>query len=117
MTNLGVPSTRVGVPSIAAAPKDAKGQKNSKENCVKINVDPPTVAATKFKPDPGLIQLADDAVRNVVTHRLLGEEKGELIQSALRLRRELLKKLTSELRVLEQRARRETRVGGRGGDL
>ena len=117
MTNLGVPSTRVGVPSIAAAPKDAKGQKNSKENCVKISVDPPTVAATKFKPDPGLIQLADDAVRNVVTHRLLGEEKGELIHSALRLRRELLKKLTSELRVLEQRARRETRVGGRGGDL
>ena len=51
------------------------------------------------------------AVRAAVADRLNGETRGELVESALRVRRELLKKLTGELRYLEQRARREARAG------
>ena len=69
------------------------------------------VAELKFRPDPRLVAAADDAVRAAVADRLNGETRGELVESALRVRRELLKKLTGELRYLEQRARREARAG------
>jgi hypothetical protein len=69
------------------------------------------VAEAKFRPDPRLVAAADDAVRVAVADRLQSETRGELVESALRVRRELLKKLTGELRYLEQRSRREARAG------
>lgn len=87
-------------------PNDVRAKVNSKEK-----KEPPPVADAKFHPDPELVKQADDAVREVVSHRLQGEHRSELIDSALRIRRELLKKLTGELRYLEQRQRRESRVG------
>ena len=73
-----------------------------------------SAAETKFRPDPRLVAAADDAVRSAISDRLQSETRGELIESALRVRRELLKKLSGELRYLEQRARREARVAGGG---
>ena len=69
------------------------------------------VAEAKFRPDPRLVAAADDAVRAAVADRLQSETRGELVESALRVRRELLKKLTGELRYLEQRSKREARAG------
>ena len=53
---------------------------------------------------------ADAAVREAVEERLRARSKPELVDSALRVRRELLTKLNGELRYLEQRARREART-------
>ena len=69
------------------------------------------MAEAKFRPDPRLVAAADDAVRAAVADRLQSETRGELVESALRVRRELLKKLTGELRYLEQRSKREARAG------
>ena len=73
-----------------------------------------SAAESKFRRDPRLVAAADDAVRSAISDRLQSETRGELIESALRVRRELLKKLSGELRYLEQRARREARVAGGG---
>ena len=79
-----------------------------------VNTARHSAAETKFRPDPRLVAAADDAVRSAISDRLQSETRGELIESALRVRRELLKKLSGELRYLEQRARREARVAGGG---
>ena len=79
-----------------------------------VNTATHSAAETKFRPDPRLVAAADDAVRSAISDRLQSETRGELIESALRVRRELLKKLSGELRYLEQRARREARVAGGG---
>ena len=79
-----------------------------------VNTARHSAAETKFRHDPRLVAAADDAVRSAISDRLQSETRGELIESALRVRRELLKKLYGELRYLEQRARREARVAGGG---
>ena len=71
---------------------------------------PPCAAELHFAPDPGLMAAADAAVREAVEERLRARSKPELVDSALRVRRELLTKLNGELRYLEQRARREART-------
>ena len=68
---------------------------------------PPPAAETNFVPDPALIAAADAAVREAVDERLREQSAAELIDAALKVRRELLLKLNGELRYLEQRARRE----------
>jgi hypothetical protein len=70
---------------------------------------PPPVAESKFQLDPRVARAADDVVREVVVDRLRSETRTELVDAALRVRRELLRKLNGELRYLEQRARREAR--------
>ena len=77
---------------------------------------PPCAAELHFAPDPGLIAAADAAVREAVEERLRARSKPELVDSALRVRRELLTKLNGELRYLEQRARREARTAGEKND-
>jgi hypothetical protein len=98
---------------------DGSGSRNKQKNGQRPKTDsgepPPSarrpVAEAKFRPDPRLVAAADDAVRAAVADRLQSETRGELVESALRIRRELLKKLTGELRYLEQRSRREARAG------
>ena len=68
---------------------------------------PPPAAETNFVPDPALIAAADAAVREAVDARLREQSAAELVDAALKVRRELLLKLNGELRYLEQRARRE----------
>ena len=96
---------------------DGSGSRNKQKNGQRPKTDSgePSarrpVAEAKFRPDPRLVAAADDAVRAAVADRLQSETRGELVESALRIRRELLKKLTGELRYLEQRSRREARAG------
>lgn len=96
---------------------DGSGSRNKQKNGQRPKTDSgePSarrpVAEAKFRPDPRLVAAADDAVRAAVADRLQSETRGELVESALRVRRELLKKLTGELRYLEQRSRREARAG------
>ena len=77
---------------------------------------PPCAAEVHFAPDPGLIAAADAAVREAVDERLRERSKPELVDAALRVRRELLTRLNGESRYLEQRARREARTGGEKND-
>ena len=51
-----------------------------------VNTARHSAAETKFRPDPRLVAAADDAVRSAISDRLQSETRGELIESALRVR-------------------------------
>ena len=109
---LGLGGSRDGSGSFFTKNKQKNGQRpktDSGEPSARRLAGP--VAEAKFRPDPRLVAAADDAVRAAVADRLQSETRGELVESAMRVRRELLKKLTGELRYLEQRSRREARAG------
>jgi hypothetical protein len=70
-----------------------------------------------FDPNPELIAAADGAVREALAERLRGHTKAELVETAMRVRKELLGKCRGEMRALELRRKREERAaqGARGG--
>ena len=70
-----------------------------------------------FEPNPELIAAADAAVRDAMAERLGGLAKAELVETAMRVRKELLSKCRGELRALELRRKREERaaLGAMGG--
>ena len=70
-----------------------------------------------FDPNPELISAADGAVREALAERLRGHTKAELVETAMRVRKELLGKCRGEMRALELRRKREERAaqGARGG--
>jgi len=70
-----------------------------------------------FEPNPELIAAADAAVREAMAERLGGLAKAELVETAMRVRKELLSKCRGELRALELRRKREERAaaGAMGG--
>ena len=70
-----------------------------------------------FEPNPELIAAADGAVREALAERLRGHTKAELVETAMRVRKELLGKCRGEMRALELRRKREERAaqGARGG--
>ena len=70
-----------------------------------------------YEPNPELIAAADAAVRDAMAERLGGLPKAELVETAMRVRKELLSKCRGELRALELRRKREERaaVGAMGG--
>ena len=70
-----------------------------------------------YEPNPELIAAADAAVRDAMAERLRGLPKAELVETAMRVRKELLSKCRGELRALELRRKREERaaVGAMGG--
>jgi len=70
-----------------------------------------------FEPNPELIAAADAAVRDAMAERLGGLAKAELVETAMRVRKELLSKCRGELRALELRRKREERAaaGAMGG--
>ena len=70
-----------------------------------------------FDPNPELIAAADGAVREALAERLRGNTKAELVETAMRVRKELLGKCRGEMRALELRRKREERAaqGARGG--
>ena len=70
-----------------------------------------------FDPNTELIAAADGAVREALAERLRGHTKAELVETAMRVRKELLGKCRGEMRALELRRKREERAaqGARGG--
>ena len=83
---------------------------------VKRQVTPPE-DPHDFDPNPELIAAADGAVREALAERLRGHTKAELVETAMRVRKELLGKCRGEMRALELRRKREERAaqGARGG--
>ena len=59
----------------------------------------------------------DDDLREALAERLRGHTKAELVETAMRVRKELLGKCRGEMRALELRRKREERAaqGARGG--
>ena len=78
---------------------------------------PPPEDPHDFDPNPELIAAADGAVREALAERLRGHTKAELVETAMRVRKELLGKCRGEMRALELRRKREERAaqGARGG--
>ncbi len=94
----------------------AAGQGDETKRPEKRPVTPPE-DPHDFDPNPELIAAADGAVREALAERLRGHTKAELVETAMRVRKELLGKCRGEMRALELRRKREERAaqGARGG--
>ena len=121
---LGLAADDVGVDerdaaAAIAAAGEAGGDDSNDTNRQGRPVPPgtPPEDPRDFEPNPELIAAADAAVRDAMAERLGGLAKAELVETAMRVRKELLSKCRGELRALELRRKREERaaLGAMGG--